>query len=77
VTQPADHSPLAADLLAALSHAADLDLSQARRDEIESLVTSSLAAANELSRRMADPRHDNLTPIVSFTAPNSGAAASR
>lgn len=61
-TPPAD----AVDV-AALARCAALDLSPQRRAAVEAILSGWIPAANELSRKMSDPAHQSLMPVIGFT----------
>lgn len=50
---------------------ADLTLKGERRKGVADILSAWVPAANELSRKMAEPRHRGLTPNVRFTHPFS------
>lgn len=50
---------------------ADLKLKPDRRQAIAGILSVWVPAANELSRKMAEPRHRGLTPNVRFSHPTS------
>ncbi len=50
---------------------ADLKLKGERRMGVADILSVWVPAANELSRKMAEPRHRGLTPNVRFTHPLS------
>lgn len=52
-----------------LERAADLPLEPDRRALVASQFRALVEAANELSRKMAAPRHRGLTPAVRFGHP--------
>lgn len=57
--------------VAALARAADLPLAPDRLPLIVGQLGEWLAAANELSRKLADERHLEVTPITVFAHPAS------
>ena len=48
---------------------ADLKLKAERRKAVAGILSVWVPAANELSRKMAEPQHRALTPNVRFTHP--------
>jgi hypothetical protein len=48
---------------------ADLPLKAERRAAVAGILSVWVPAANELSRKMAEPQHRGLTPNVRFTHP--------
>jgi hypothetical protein len=48
---------------------ADLKLKAERRKAVAGILSAWVPAANELSRKMAEPQHRALTPNVRFTHP--------
>jgi hypothetical protein len=63
--------PLDEEAVAALARAAALPLPSERLPLVTGQLRDWLAAANELNRKMADPRHLAVTPITTFTHPAS------
>ena len=63
--------PLDEEAVAALARAAALPLPPERVELVAGQLRDWLEAANELSRKMADPRHLEVTPITVFTHPAS------
>ena len=50
---------------------ADLPLKAQRRAAVAAILSVWVPAANELSRKMAEPQHRALTPNVRFTHPGA------
>ena len=50
---------------------ADLPLKAERRAAVAGILSVWVPAANELSRKMAEPQHRALTPNVRFTHPGA------
>lgn len=50
---------------------ADLPLKAERRAAVAAILSVWVPAANELSRKMSEPRHRGLTPNVRFTHPGA------
>ncbi len=50
---------------------ADLKLKAERRAAVAGILSVWVPAANELSRKMAEPQHRALTPNVRFTHPGA------
>ena len=61
--------PVDEDGVAALARAADLPLAPDRLALVAGQLGEWLTAANELSRKLADERHREVTPITVFTHP--------
>ena len=66
-----DETPLDAAAVRALAAAADLPLPADRERLVAEQLTTWLAAANELNRKMAAPEHLAVTPITVFTHPTA------
>jgi hypothetical protein len=56
---------------------ADLRLKAERRKAVAGILSVWVPAANELSRKMAEPQHRALTPNVRFTHPGVEEASDR
>ncbi len=63
--------PLDEEAVAALARTASLPLPSERVATVTTQLRSWLEAANELNRKMADPRYLEVTPITVFTHPAS------
>jgi hypothetical protein len=58
--------PVTAESIDRLCALADLPLPAARRPALAAMLSSLVAAANELSRKMAAPGHRTVVPILRF-----------
>ncbi len=63
------HRPLDSDDVAALARAAALPLTPDRVELLTGQLRDWLSAANEVNRKMADPRHLEVMPITVFSHP--------
>jgi hypothetical protein len=56
---------------------ADLKLKAERRKAVAGILSAWVPAANELSRKMAEPQHRALTPNTRFTHPGADEVTER
>ena len=56
---------------------ADLKLKAERRHAVAGILSVWVPAANELSRKMAEPQHRGLTPNTRFTNPDADEVTER
>jgi hypothetical protein len=56
---------------------ADLKLKAERRKAVAGILSAWVPAANELSRKMAEPQHRAIVPNTSFTHPGADEVSER
>lgn len=65
-------SNLTTDQVKVLARCADLELGDERATAAAQILNAWVPAANEVSRKMAAPEYDNLTPITVLVHPQPG-----